>query len=70
MLFFESITVTQAPKGDCYLIMKISGKYSLDVSLVVILLLHEAPLSGDEVLNVLTQLEHLHAAALAHLTSS
>ena len=43
---------------------------SLDVSLVVVLLLHEAPLPGDEVLNVLTQLEHLHSTSLAHLTSS
>ena len=40
------------------------------MSLVVVLLLHEAALPGDEVLDVLTQLEHLHAAALAHLTSS
>ena len=40
------------------------------MSLVVVLLLHEAPLPGDEVLDVLTQLEHLHAAALTHLTSS
>ena len=40
------------------------------MSLVVVLLLHEAPLPGDEVLDVLTQLEHLHTAALAHLTSS
>ena len=44
--------------------------YSLDVPLVVVLLLHEAPLPGDEVLDVLAQLEHLHAAALGHLTPS
>ena len=40
------------------------------MSLVVILLLHEAALPGDEVLDVLTELEHLHASALRHLASS
>ena len=45
-------------------------EHLLDVSLVVVLLLHEAALPGDEVLDVLTELEHLHTAALRHLASS
>ena len=46
----------------------LSECYSLDVPLMVILLLHEPPLPGDEVLDVLAELEHLDPAPLAHLT--
>ena len=43
--------------------------YSLDVPLMVVLFLHEPPLPGDQVLDVLAELEHLDPAALGHLTS-
>ena len=49
---FKAITVNSKP-----------ALYSLDVSLVVILLLDERPLPVDENLQLLAELEHLHAAA-------
>ena len=50
--------------------LKLKSPHSLNVPLVVVLLLHETPLPGDEVLDVLAQLEHLHSTSLGHLTSS